>query len=123
MTRADTEILTVDDLAELFSCDKETAAARLTRGDLPGVKVGRRWVIPRQALFERLNEMAHEQAALRRSAFEPPTKDSKEMMKLDNVSIKPTTSHILPSTERIINGRRRRIPPDLSIFLEGDRFK
>lgn len=67
MTRIDAEILTVNDLAELFACDKETAAARLTSGDLPGVKVGRSWIIPRQAFFERLNEKALEEAANRRA--------------------------------------------------------
>jgi excisionase family DNA binding protein len=58
MMRAEEEILTVDDLARLFGCDKETAAARLTSGDMPGVKVGRGWIIPRQAFFARLNEKA-----------------------------------------------------------------
>ncbi|WP_160310746.1 helix-turn-helix domain-containing protein [Delftia tsuruhatensis] len=109
MKRADAEILTVDDLAELFSCDKETAAARLNSGDLPGVKVGRGWIIPRQALFERLNEKAREEAAARRSQQSAAvgaylTKDKAQKI----------TPALLPSHSQLKQrGRKRREPPAL----------
>lgn len=115
MTRADTEILTVEDLAQLFSCDKETAAARLTSGDLPGVKVGRGWIIPRQALFERLNEKAREEAAARR-AQQAMTKDKSPPREETS---KKSISDVIPKhsspllTSPSVRGRRRRIPPNL----------
>lgn len=109
MKRADTEILTVDDLAELFACDKETAAARLTSGDLPGVKVGRGWIVPRQALFERLNEKAREEASARRAQHVPPADISKQQGKrADTPTAIPHSINTIKS-----RGRKRRIPPAL----------
>lgn len=117
MTSADTEILTVDDLAELFACDKETASARLKCGDLPGVKVGRGWIIPRQALFERLNEMAREEAAARRALLDA-TRNAALMRgnAAQTASAKPAaarTAALLPSTALTPRGRKRREPPVL----------
>ncbi|WP_407716239.1 helix-turn-helix domain-containing protein [Comamonas testosteroni] len=62
----DSEIYTAQQLAELLGCDKETAEARTRQGDLPGVKFGKGWIVPRQAFIERVNEMAKEEAAKRR---------------------------------------------------------
>lgn len=115
MTRADDGILTVDDLAALLACDRETAAARLTSGDLPGVKVGRSWIIPRQALFERLNEKAREEAANRRLKLENAQQKAASMgQDLDNViqTVAPSTSATLTSLENT-RGRKRRVPPAL----------
>lgn len=117
MKRVDAEILTVDDLAELFACDKETAAARLTSGDLPGVKVGRGWIVPRQALFERLNEKAREEAAIRRTQQASMLDEGLSQRN----SAKPTTagkksaipSALLPTTSALQKGRKRRVPPPL----------
>lgn len=110
MKRADAEILTVDDLAELFYCDKETAAARLTSGDLPGVKVGRGWIIPRQALFERLNEKAREEAAARRA--QQNAADGSIERRKKNTQTTPTVQQQLLITQPLI-GRKRRLPPHL----------
>lgn len=60
--------LTVEQVAEMLLCDKETVAERLNRGDLPGLKFGRSWVIPTAALFQRLNDLALEEAACRKKA-------------------------------------------------------
>jgi excisionase family DNA binding protein len=120
MTRAEAEILTVDDLAKLFSCDKETAAARLTTGDLPGVKVGRGWIIPRQALFERLNEKAREESAIRRAhhAFtvdEPQLIGSEIEAKPERLSLEAPVVLLNEITSRK-RGRKRRIPPLLPVL-------
>ncbi|EPD44563.1 hypothetical protein HMPREF9701_00147 [Delftia acidovorans CCUG 274B] len=117
MTSADTEILTVEDLAELFACDKETAAARVKCGDLPGVKVGRGWIIPRQALFERLNEMAREEAAARRAQL-GATRDAAQLRgkAAQAASAAPTAAPpaaLLPSSTPKARGRQRRVPPAL----------
>lgn len=64
-----TEILTIERVAELLQCDSDTAAVQLNAGQLPGVKFGRRWVIPAQAFYERLHVLAIEQAAERRAAI------------------------------------------------------
>lgn len=114
MTRADAEILTVDDLAELFGCDKETAAARLTRGDLPGVKVGRGWIIPRQALLERINQKAHEEAAARRQCFElVHTTEATRGRDISGLLPLPDSSVTVSPPVALKGGRKRRIPPTL----------
>jgi len=66
----DTAILTIEQAAQLFQCDAETAAGYFTKGLLPGVKIGRKWTIPTQALYARLNELALEEAARRRAELE-----------------------------------------------------
>ena len=116
MTSADTEILTVDDLAQLFACDKETASARLKCGDLPGVKVGRGWIIPRQALFERLNEMAREEAATRREQLRTMRDAAQERCPATHPappSRKPSVAGVLNNLDVVARGRKRRIPPPL----------
>ena len=117
MKRADAEILTVDDLAELFACDKETAAARLNSGDLPGVKVGRGWIIPRQALFERLNDKAREEAAVRREqqalARQAGQQRGKTASQASPRLLAQPASALLPADSKAQKGRKRRIPPIL----------
>lgn len=65
------ELLSVDDAADLLGCTAQTIEDRLRIGELPGLKFGRGWVIPKQALIYRLNEMALEQAAARRGETAP----------------------------------------------------
>jgi excisionase family DNA binding protein len=52
------EILTVDEVAALLMCTKETVELCARQGKLPGVKFSRSWVFPREALLQRVNEMA-----------------------------------------------------------------
>jgi len=117
MTSADTEILTVEDLAAMFDCDEETASARLKCGDLPGLKVGRGWIIPRQALFERLNEMALEEAAARRaqlSATRTAAHNRGNAIHSDSAAKKVEPGALLlPSAASNQRGRKRRTPPPL----------
>lgn len=61
-----TEILNVETVAKLLHCDEKTVAERLVNGDLPGAKFGRSWVVPAAALFQRINDIATEEAAARR---------------------------------------------------------
>lgn len=58
---------TTEQLAEMLQCEAATVTERIVSGELPGVKFGRGWLVPEQALNQRLNEIALEQAALRRS--------------------------------------------------------
>lgn len=117
MQQIDQEIFTVDQLAKLFCCDSETVASRLISGDLPGLKVGRSWLIPRQALIDRINQKANDEAAIRRNinrslndqkikntdiAFNAYEEDPKER------SISP----LLPTSSLKV-GRKRRLPPTL----------
>lgn len=67
---SDPAILTIDQVAELLQCDAETAAQHFTKGVLPGVKLGRKWTIPAQALYTRLNELALEESARRRAELQ-----------------------------------------------------
>lgn len=59
-------IYTVTQVAEMLGCTEEVVAERLNQGDLPGVKYGRSWVIPADALRDRLNEKALTEAKERR---------------------------------------------------------
>src|SRR5882672_7194055 len=52
------EVLTKEQIAELLQCDVTTVEEKARNGELPGVKVGRSWVFPREAMLQRLNEMA-----------------------------------------------------------------
>lgn len=56
----------VDEIAEIMMCDKDRVSERLISGDIPGVKFGRSWVIPSEAFFLRLNEIAIEESMHRR---------------------------------------------------------
>lgn len=60
---------TIEQAAEVLQCDTDTAAVRFNSGELPGVKFGRRWVIPAPAFCRRLNELALEEAEHRRTEF------------------------------------------------------
>lgn len=64
---AEGQTLTIEQAADVLQCDTDTAAVRFNTGELPGVKFGRRWVIPAPAFFRRLNELALEEAERRRT--------------------------------------------------------
>ena len=52
------EILNKDQVAHLLDCEPSTVEEKACNHELPGVKIGRSWLFPRQALLQRLNEMA-----------------------------------------------------------------
>ena len=52
------DLLTPDDVAQALDCTPQTVSAKLAARELPGVKIGRSWRIPRAALIEHLNEQA-----------------------------------------------------------------
>lgn len=58
-------------LAEALGCDPGTVQARALAGELPGVKYGRGWVFPREAVLEALNRQAREAAAIRQAGKAP----------------------------------------------------
>jgi excisionase family DNA binding protein len=55
------ELLTVDQVAALFDCSTETIEIETREGRLPGLKLGRSWRYPREALMRVLNERAIEE--------------------------------------------------------------
>lgn len=52
------DILTTDEVADLLQCEVATVEEKLRRGELPGIKPGRSWMCPRQALLDSLNQQA-----------------------------------------------------------------
>lgn len=60
------ELLTVAELAELLKCDEQAAARALNDGRLPGLKLGRGWMVPKDALGIRLRDLALEESEQRR---------------------------------------------------------
>ncbi|SOD27636.1 DNA binding domain-containing protein, excisionase family [Variovorax sp. YR752] len=53
-----TEILSKEEVASMLDCEPSTVEEKARTHELPGVKIGRSWLFPRQALMQRLNEMA-----------------------------------------------------------------
>lgn len=107
----DSEIYTAQQLAELLGCDKETAEARIRQGDLPGVKFGKGWIVPRQAFIERVNEMAREEAATRRAQL------LKEQAAATQRGLETALSPLLPSSVPKSSRGKRRTPPILPTLL------
>jgi len=66
------DLLDPEAVAPLLGCTPKTVEARLRDGTLPGVKLGRAWVIPARALEQRLFELALQQAQDRRAAMSAP---------------------------------------------------
>ena len=52
------EVLTVTHLAELLDCTADTVEERTRSKELPGVKYGRSWVYPRDAVLDVLCRQA-----------------------------------------------------------------
>lgn len=57
------DVLTVSDVAALLDCAETTVEALARERTLPGIKPGRSWVFPREALLAALNRQALERAA------------------------------------------------------------
>lgn len=64
------ETYTIEQVAEILGCESEKAVEKITIGDLPGLKWGRGWIVPREAFNQRLNELALQEAQERRKARE-----------------------------------------------------
>ena len=58
-------IASLAEVAELLGCTEETVVERINAGDIPALRFGRSWVVPRGALEVRINELALEQARSR----------------------------------------------------------
>ncbi len=64
-------MLDVDQVAALCRCASTTVQDLARAGQLPGIKLGVDWVFPTEALLQRLNELALQQAATRRDPPKP----------------------------------------------------
>ena len=53
-----TDVLSIEQVAELLDCSIDTVAERTVKRELPAVKFGRSYRYPREALIRRLNELA-----------------------------------------------------------------
>lgn len=65
------EILSVDEVAALLGCEPLTVQVAAGAGDLPGLKIGRPWVFPREALLSALNAKALAEAQARATPKKP----------------------------------------------------
>ena len=52
------EILSVEEVCELLQCEPYSLGEAVRSGRLPGIKYGRSWVFPSEALIKVLNEQA-----------------------------------------------------------------
>lgn len=108
----DNDIYTAEQIASLLKCDKETAEARIRSGDLPGIKFGKSWVIPRQALLQCLNEMALSEAAQRKAEMQGSRAAALEKGKAGTKAA-AAPSPMLPSSQGGRKRGQRREPPKL----------
>lgn len=65
----DPELLTVSEVAKLLNCSERKLKEDLRIGLIPGVRPGVEWIIPRQALVGRLQELALHEAAKRQRQY------------------------------------------------------
>jgi hypothetical protein len=65
-------ILNAQEVALALDCDIDTVNRRAASGDLPGIKIGRSWAFPIQALEDCLNEMARLQMKTRKGPVKSP---------------------------------------------------
>lgn len=56
------DILNKTEVAALLDCEESTVEEKARTRELPGVKIGRSWIFPREALLQRLNALALERA-------------------------------------------------------------
>lgn len=61
------DIMNADQLAEILGCEVETVHERTNAGDLPGIKFGRSWCYPLEAVKPWLCELAKTEALERKS--------------------------------------------------------
>lgn len=81
---ASDDILSKDEVASMLDCEPSTVEEKARNHELPGVKIGRSWLFPRQALMQRLNEMA-----LARPVREQPRAVIKQPVKRGPPSLPP----------------------------------
>jgi len=60
-------MIELDEACAALKCTVNKLEEELRTGRLPGTKIGREWIIPRQAFFTCLNERAQTEAEERRS--------------------------------------------------------
>lgn len=101
------DLLTPEQAAELLRCTPATVEDRLRDGTLPGVQIGRAWLIPGSALLERLHELALQQAAERRQAADARPGPG---------TFIPFQPHVPASRSAAVAGfiHRRKAPPELT---------
>jgi excisionase family DNA binding protein len=79
------EILTADEAAAILDCETRTVEDCLRAGKLPGLKIGKSWILPSKALLETLNELARENLSIRVKdpkpfpTYTPPVKGRKRV--------------------------------------------
>lgn len=66
-------ILDVEAAATLLRCAASTVRAECRSGNLPGLKLGEDWILPTEALLQRLNALATAAATERRTPAPTPT--------------------------------------------------
>ena len=87
-------VLSAQDVSVLLECTIDTINAKFAAGELPGLKFGRSWVAPTDALIECLNAMAKK----------PPKQT-------------PMTSTVVVKVIADAKKSRRRVVPDLPAFI------
>jgi excisionase family DNA binding protein len=58
-----TAVLTVDEVAQLLRISRTAAYEAVNRGEIPAVRIGRRWLIPRAALDRMLMTSTEKEVA------------------------------------------------------------
>lgn len=62
------DLIPLDEVCALFDCKEDRVVRMLRAGELPGIKLGRDWRIPRAAFWQAINDLAIKEAGERASA-------------------------------------------------------
>jgi hypothetical protein len=71
----DSNFLDAADVAAMLRCDVSTVESKLREGIIPGVKIGRSWVVPKPALVAEMSAQARANSANLRALKERPVFD------------------------------------------------
>lgn len=53
------DLLSVDNMADVLQCSGQTVRRMLRDGELPGVRIGRRWYTPRETFIDFVERGVH----------------------------------------------------------------
>ena len=110
------EAYTIAEVAHILDCAAEKVVEKIKDGDVPGLKWGRGWIVPREALSQRLNELALQEAHDRRKARNAGTVAVKVIAAAQASTNKPRrqarTPPTLPHLPQAQLGAHTSAPPD-----------
>jgi excisionase family DNA binding protein len=99
--KSEQSVYSADEAAAILECTRASLEAHLRSGRLPGLKIGRSWVLPVDAFTQAINALAISEAAAKRDGLAKARQDA------------IVAVQVVPQPRR----GRRRPPIDLKPYL------